>query len=184
MPSYTEEQRCKAIEAAEECGGSVARAIRKLGYPSRHTLYEWLNRHGASRERGAVGRGATAIPPSRHEPEHGARRQQPGGGVRDPLGGPGPRGPLGPRPPLLLARLDSHMREERAGQVNVVEGPRPGQLRDGGFLQVAQKRVLPSQRLVGGVGTGVLPHARRLPEVLQRGAAEGEAGLDEPDAAP
>lgn len=33
MPSYTEEQRRKPIEAAEECGGSVARAIRKLGYP-------------------------------------------------------------------------------------------------------------------------------------------------------
>lgn len=28
------------------------------------------------------------------------------------------------------------------------------------------------------------PHARRLPEVLLRGAAEGEAGLDEPDATP
>lgn len=35
-----------------------------------------------------------------------------------------------------------------------------------------------------GVGTGVLPHARRLPEVLQRGASEGEAGLDGPDAVP
>ena len=47
-----------------------------------------------------------------------------------------------------------------------------------------RERVLPPPRLVGGVGTGVLPHARRLPEVLQRGTAEGEAGLDEPDAVP
>ena len=51
MPSYAEEQRRKAIEAVEECGGSVTRAIRKLGYPSRHTLYEWLNRRDASHER-------------------------------------------------------------------------------------------------------------------------------------
>lgn len=43
MPSYTEEQRRKAIEAVEECGGSVTRAIRKLGYPSRHTLLCFVN---------------------------------------------------------------------------------------------------------------------------------------------
>ena len=39
MPSYTDEQRQRAIEVVEECGGSVTRAMRKLGYPSRHTLY-------------------------------------------------------------------------------------------------------------------------------------------------
>ena len=32
MPSYTEEQRRKAIEAVEECGGSVARHT-KAGVP-------------------------------------------------------------------------------------------------------------------------------------------------------
>lgn len=42
MPSYTEEQRCKAIEAAEECGGSVARAMRRPGYPTRRMLCRWL----------------------------------------------------------------------------------------------------------------------------------------------
>ena len=62
MPSYTEEQGRRTIEAAEECGGSVTRAIRKLGYPTRHTLYEWLNRRDASHER-KCGR-----PWSRHDP--------------------------------------------------------------------------------------------------------------------
>ena len=38
--------------------------------------------------------------------------------------------------------------------------------------------------LVGRDGTRVLPHTRRLSEILQRGAAEGEAGMAEPDAAP
>ena len=52
MPSYTEEQRRKAIEAVEECGGgSVTRTIRKLGYSSRHTLYEWLNQRDALHDR-------------------------------------------------------------------------------------------------------------------------------------
>ena len=51
MLSYTEERRRKAIEAVEECGESVTRAIRRLGYPARHTLYEWPNRHDASHER-------------------------------------------------------------------------------------------------------------------------------------
>ena len=43
MPSYTEEQKRKAVETVEECGGSVTRAIRRLGYPSRQTMYQWLN---------------------------------------------------------------------------------------------------------------------------------------------
>ena len=34
MPSYTEEQKRKAVETVEECGGSVTRAIRRLGYLS------------------------------------------------------------------------------------------------------------------------------------------------------
>ena len=51
MPGYNEEQRRKAVEPLEERGGSVMRAIRRLGYPTRHTLYEWLSRHDASHER-------------------------------------------------------------------------------------------------------------------------------------
>ena len=53
MPSYTEEEKRKAVETIEECGGSVTRAIRKLGYPSRQTLHRWLNERDASHERKA-----------------------------------------------------------------------------------------------------------------------------------
>lgn len=48
MPSYTEEQKRRAAETVEECGGSVMRAMRKLGYPTRQTLYQWLNQRDAS----------------------------------------------------------------------------------------------------------------------------------------
>ena len=51
MPSYTKEQKEAALRALEECGGSVTRAIRKLGYPSRHTLYQWINQDDASHMR-------------------------------------------------------------------------------------------------------------------------------------
>ena len=53
MPSYTDEQKRRAVETVEECGGSVTRAMRRLGYPTRQTLYRWLNRRDASRERRA-----------------------------------------------------------------------------------------------------------------------------------
>ncbi len=53
MPSYTEEQKRRALDAIEGCGGSVTRAIRKLGYPSRHTMHQWLNQHDAEHERRA-----------------------------------------------------------------------------------------------------------------------------------
>lgn len=43
MTSYTEEEKRKAVEMVEECGGSVMHATRKSGYPSRQTLYQWLN---------------------------------------------------------------------------------------------------------------------------------------------
>ena len=36
MPSCTEEQRRKAVDMIEECGGSVTRAMRRPGYPARH----------------------------------------------------------------------------------------------------------------------------------------------------
>ena len=53
MPSYTDEQKRRAVDMVEECGGSVTRAMRKLGYPTRQTLYHWLNRRDASHERRA-----------------------------------------------------------------------------------------------------------------------------------
>ena len=53
MPSYTDEQKRRAVDMVEECGGSVTRAMRRLGYPTRQTLYQWLNRRDASRERGS-----------------------------------------------------------------------------------------------------------------------------------
>ena len=37
MPSYTEEQKRRAVETVEERGGSVTRAMRRLGYPTRQT---------------------------------------------------------------------------------------------------------------------------------------------------
>lgn len=48
MPSYTEEQKRSAVDMVEECGGSVTRAMRRPGYPTRQTLYQWLNRRDAS----------------------------------------------------------------------------------------------------------------------------------------
>ena len=51
MPSYTDEQKRRAIEMVEECGGSVTRAMRRLGYPTRQTLCQWLNQRDASHER-------------------------------------------------------------------------------------------------------------------------------------
>ena len=42
MPSYTEEQKRIAIETVEECGGSVTQAMRRLGYPTRQTLYHLM----------------------------------------------------------------------------------------------------------------------------------------------
>lgn len=53
MPSYTKEQKRRAVETVEECGGSVTRAMRRLEYPTRQTLCRWLNRRDASHERRA-----------------------------------------------------------------------------------------------------------------------------------
>lgn len=35
MPSYMDEQKRMAVDMFDECGGSVTRAMRKLGYPTR-----------------------------------------------------------------------------------------------------------------------------------------------------
>lgn len=51
MPSYTDEQKRMVVDMVEECGESVTRAMRKLGYLTRQTLYHWLNRRVASHER-------------------------------------------------------------------------------------------------------------------------------------
>lgn len=53
MPSYTEEQKEAALKALEECGGSVTRVIRRLGYPSRQALCQWINQADASHVRTA-----------------------------------------------------------------------------------------------------------------------------------
>lgn len=55
MTSYTEEEKRKAVEMVEECVGSVMHATSKSGYPSRLTLYQWLNEWDASHERKAGG---------------------------------------------------------------------------------------------------------------------------------
>ena len=120
----------------------------------------------------------------RHEPERGARQQQPRGRMRHSSRGPAPRDPFRSRLPLPLAGLDSDLRREPPDQVDVEEGMQPGQLGNGGILRQAQERVLPPSGLVGRDDARVLPHARRLSEILQRGTAEGEAELDEPDAVP
>lgn len=53
MPSRTEGQRRKAVETVEGCGGSVTKAMRELGCPSRQALHRWLNRADASHGRRA-----------------------------------------------------------------------------------------------------------------------------------
>lgn len=53
MPSYTKEQRERALEVLEECEGRVTLAITKLGYPSRQTMYQWINGACAARTRTA-----------------------------------------------------------------------------------------------------------------------------------
>lgn len=40
MSNYMEEQRRRAVDMVKGCGGSVARAMRKLEYPARQTLYQ------------------------------------------------------------------------------------------------------------------------------------------------
>ena len=53
MPSYAEEQRRRAVETVEECGGSVTKAMHKLGYPSRQAPCQWLSRADAPHGRRA-----------------------------------------------------------------------------------------------------------------------------------
>lgn len=55
MPSCTNEQREAALGELEECGGSITRAIRRLGYPSRQTMCQWVSQADASRMRTAGG---------------------------------------------------------------------------------------------------------------------------------
>ena len=53
MPSYTSEQKDTALKALEEYSGSVTRAMRMLGYPSRQTFYSWINERDALHQRTA-----------------------------------------------------------------------------------------------------------------------------------
>lgn len=86
MPSHAEERKRRAVETVEGCGGSVTRAIRRLGYPSRQTMCQWLNQRDASHERRA-GR-----PWSHYDPELKAqavsfvRSGMPAGDVAEMLG--------------------------------------------------------------------------------------------------
>ena len=52
----------------EECGGSVTRAMRRLGYPTRQTLHHWLNRRDASHERRSGRPWSHYDPPWRRKP--------------------------------------------------------------------------------------------------------------------
>ena len=42
MPSYTEEQKRRAVDMIKERGGSMTRTMRKLSYPTRQTLNSYL----------------------------------------------------------------------------------------------------------------------------------------------
>lgn len=53
MPSYTPEQKKRALEVLDECDGRITRAIRKLGYPSRQTMCQWINEADAAHVRTA-----------------------------------------------------------------------------------------------------------------------------------
>ena len=61
--SFTPEQRKRALEVLEECGGRVTLAIRKLGYPSRQTMHAWI------RESDAAHAGTAGRPFSHYDPE-------------------------------------------------------------------------------------------------------------------
>lgn len=48
---YTEEQRLLALKTYEECGHRVTETIRRLGYPSRESLYRWIDDDRAATHR-------------------------------------------------------------------------------------------------------------------------------------
>ncbi len=51
--SFTPEQKERALEVLEECGGKMTLAIRKLGYPCRQTMYAWIRESDAAHVRTA-----------------------------------------------------------------------------------------------------------------------------------
>ena len=80
---YTEEQKREALRVLDECDGRVTAAVKRLGYPSRQCLYQWINERDAAHVRTN-------------------RRVGEGGEAHDVRGGP----PLAhPRPPRRQARL-------------------------------------------------------------------------------
>ena len=86
MPSHTEGQKRKAVETVEECGGSVTRAIRRLGYPSRQTMCQWLNQSDASHERRAGRPWGHYDPRPRAQAVSFVRSGMPAGDVAEMLG--------------------------------------------------------------------------------------------------
>lgn len=86
MTSYTEEEKRKAVEMVEECGGFVMHTTRKSGYPSRQTLYQWLNERDASHERRAGGPWGHCDPALRVRAVAFVRSVMTGGDVAEMLG--------------------------------------------------------------------------------------------------
>ena len=86
MPSYTEEEKSKAVETIGECGRSVTRTIRKLGYPSRQALCQRLNGRDASHERKAGGPWRHGDPALKAQAVAFVRSGMTGGNVAETLG--------------------------------------------------------------------------------------------------
>lgn len=75
--SFTPEQRKRALEVLEECGGRVTPAIRKLGYPPRQTMHAWI------RESDAAHAGTAGRPFVHYDPETRAEAVRPVQGGTD-----------------------------------------------------------------------------------------------------
>ena len=48
--SFSEEEKSKALQLYDETG-SISKVIQKLGYPSRHHMYTWINNRYIERKR-------------------------------------------------------------------------------------------------------------------------------------
>ena len=86
MPSYTKEQREAALRELEEYGGSVTQVIRRLGYPSRQTMYQWINQADASHQRTAGGPWSHYDPALKMEAVRLVSEGMDGGSVASALG--------------------------------------------------------------------------------------------------
>lgn len=86
MPSCTKEQREAALRELEECGGSVIQVIRRRGYPSRQTMYQWINQADASHQRTAGRPWSHYDPALKKEAVGLVSEGMDGGGVASALG--------------------------------------------------------------------------------------------------